>query len=137
MITMLENHGKLDPTTQAYLFERANNYAKRGDIDARTSKETMDDAKEFRELCRTQFMSMLQGRATKNGKGEIKKVTGDNQFDAWIRYAAGSSPDVNQQWLRMLAALEEGNIVDKFTLKKDGTVDSVMVVRSFLFFLSV
>ena len=136
MITMLQNHGKLEPATQVYLFDRANNYAKRKEIDDRTSKETMDDAKEFRELCRTQFISMLQGRAQKKG-GEVKKVSGDNQFDAWIRYAAGSSPEVNQQWLRMLAALEEGAIVDCFKKKKDETIEAVMAVRSFLFFLSV
>ena len=82
---------------------------------------------------------MLSGRLAKKGKSEStnKKVTGENQFNDWIRYAAGSSPEVNQQWLRMLKALEEGNIVDKFVVKKDGTIEAVKVVRSSLIFLSV
>ena len=140
MQTMLENHQGLDPKVKKYMFDRCNNYEKRGDIDAATKPEVIARAKEYRELCRTQYISMCSARHSKKHGGAAvtkSKVSGENQFDAWIRYAAGSSPEVIAQWLRMIEALEEGNIVDSFKAQKDGTIQTIKMVRSVSVFLNV
>ena len=140
MQSMLENHAKLDPAVQAYMFDRANNYNNRKEIDDSTKEDVKKAANEFRELCQTQFISMCTAKHTKRyGPDSSKlKATSEAQFSAWIRYVAGSSPEVNAQWLRMLEVLEEGNIVHSFKVNpKDGTVTAVKLVCSFSVFLNV
>ena len=67
--------------------------------------------------------------AKEHGNVDGAFKTSDHQFNDCLRYATGSSPEVIKQWLRLLKALEDGNIIDKFVPKKDGTVDAVKAVR--------